>query len=360
MADPILAPGWSDYIQGQIGAQPGAQPTSSQGSTGVDWAAVQSMVNAGYIANPDGTITRPDGTKFTPPATANPATTTGAPDTSASTAASVDNLLHQYGLEELVPQIDGWVRQGLTWPEIEAMLRDPSTPAGQVFDRAYPEIRMRTEKHLAPMSVEQIQSYRTQAKQALRGAGLPEGFYDDNSDFTAFITGDVSVNELQARIQEGYLAASQAPAEVKAELKDYYGVDEGGIAAYFLDPTRALPVIQRQIAAAKIGGAAARVGISNGLVSSERLASLGVDENQASQIFGQVAKELPTLQDLQKRFNDPGDPLTADKYAEALVINDPKQLLTAARLVAQEHSLFSSTGLFAQNQGGGLTGLGAR
>jgi LysM repeat protein len=132
----------------------------------------------------------------------------------------------------------------------------------------------------------------------LRNAGLPKGYYDSPDDFVDLIAGNVSPVELSARITEGYLAVSQADATVRNEMRRLYGLTDGEMVAYFLDPQKALPLIEREVATARVGAAAARQGFANVLdrEALERMQSLGVSEQQAGEVFGTLAagRELLT------------------------------------------------------------------
>lgn len=125
----------------------------------------------------------------------------------------------------------------------------------------------------------------------LRNAGLPKGYYDSQDDFVDLIAGNVSPLELSSRISEGYLAVSQADVTVKDQMRRMYGLTDGEMVAYFLDPNRALPVIEQQVATARLGAAAARQGFSEVLERGafERMQSLGVTEQQATEVFGTLA-----------------------------------------------------------------------
>lgn len=140
-------------------------------------------------------------------------------------------------------------------------------------------------------------AYERSARQLMQASGFPPGFFDQPDDFADLIGKDISYDELQQRVTQGFLDASQAPVEFRSELQRLYGndVSEGALASYFLDPDRALPLIQRQWNAAKNSGAAVRTGY--GALSAneaERLAALGIDAQQAQQGFGQLvdSKEL--------------------------------------------------------------------
>lgn len=126
----------------------------------------------------------------------------------------------------------------------------------------------------------------------MRGAGLPAGFYDDPTDFQRLIEGDVSPAEVQTRINEGYRAVSEANPGVIAQMKELYGVDEGGLAAYFIDPDRATPILQRQARAARIASEGLRqAGIQLTADVSETLAREGITGEEAATKFRQVSEQ---------------------------------------------------------------------
>ena len=207
-----------------------------------------------------------------------------------SLAVTYTNQLRQDGLEDLVRYVDDWIEQGLTWPEIEARLDDLSTDEGRIIDQLYPERRLRREAGRSSMTIGQIRQYRDTTRAMFRAAGLPEGFYDSNEDFTRFIVNDVSPAELNQRIQNGYLRVANAPVEVRAELQRLYGLGDGDLAAFFLDETKALPLIQKRVASAEISGAGVRSGfgaLERG--ESERLAELGVSADEAGRTLSTLA-----------------------------------------------------------------------
>ena len=128
----------------------------------------------------------------------------------------------------------------------------------------------------------------------MAGSGLPAGFYDDPTDFANFIARDVSPAEVQTRVNEGFRAVSEASPQVVAQMKELYGVDEGGLAAYFLDPDRATPILQRQARAAQIATEGLRqAGIQLTATAAEGLSrELGADaQGQAAAGFRQLAQQ---------------------------------------------------------------------
>lgn len=141
-----------------------------------------------------------------------------------------------------------------------------------------------------------------QYRATLSANGMPVSFYDSKDDFDAMIGGSVSNAELQSRIQDGYRAVQDADPEVKRQMRELYGVSEGDLAAYFIDPNRMKPLLvaadyKRQAQAAKIAARAselAGIQLTGGL--AEDLARRGTTETEAQTGFTAIGKlgELTT------------------------------------------------------------------
>jgi hypothetical protein len=194
--------------------------------------------------------------------------------------------LHLFGLDD--PEMVAWVKQqiidGTGQSSIMLALYDPATVPGKVVDRMYPEIRGRREANLAPISIQDAVGYRDNAIQLMHAAGLPPEFYDQPEDLARFQIRDVSLVELKSRIDEAAMASTQAPPETRAQLQSLYGVDSGHLTAYYLDPDKAQPVLQKQFAAATLSGTGVRSGYGAlDRSQAERLATLGVSGDQAAQ-----------------------------------------------------------------------------
>jgi hypothetical protein len=147
----------------------------------------------------------------------------------------------------------------------------------------------RLKKGLSELDPASYIGLENQFRQTLQSNGLPANFYDQTDDFQALIEGDVSPSELNERVQQGYRAVADADPAVKEQMKNLYGVSEGQLAAYFLDPKRTAPLLSRQAQAANI---AAR-GLEQGGIQlsgqfAEDLARRGITEQQARAGFAEV------------------------------------------------------------------------
>ena len=123
-------------------------------------------------------------------------------------------------------------------------------------------------------------------RRLMQSNGLPTGFYDQTEDFTRLLEGDVSASELQDRIQNGFRAVQDADPEVKRQMQELYGVSEAGLAAYFLDPEKAAPLLTRQAEAAKIAARAKEQGnIQLQFATAEEIAARGITAQEAEAGF---------------------------------------------------------------------------
>ena len=140
----------------------------------------------------------------------------------------------------------------------------------------------------------------------LRDAGLPPGFYDDQDSIAKLIGGEVSRAELRDRATAAYTAVRQGDPGTVAELKNLYGVSEGELAAYYLDPQKALnaigqrltgkDLIRRTQAAQVSAQARQQAGMGLTAQQAEQLVGQGVNQETARQGFGQLQLEQKLFQ----------------------------------------------------------------
>ena len=202
--------------------------------------------------------------------------------------AIVQQFLSDYGLQSL----SGWawnlITQGASAAQVDQQLRQRPE-----FAQRFPGIIARQRAGLPPISPGEYVAYENQAQQMFHQAGLPDSFYTSQQELGNLIGSDVSISELGERIQQGYQAAAQAPQEVRDQLQRLYGIDQGHLAAFFLDPTTAEPLIMKRFRAAQIAGQSQLTGYDNALgqTQAEQLAAQGVTDAQAQQGFSQLGHE---------------------------------------------------------------------
>lgn len=263
--------------------------------------------------------------------------------------ALIKGLLAEYGLEELSEFVRGMIVKGAGKAEIELALRGTDQ-----FKKRFRAIEARRQAGKNALTPGEIINYENQARAMLREAALPEGFYDTPDDFADYLINDVSIAELGERIAARQRDVFAIPAEARSEFRRLYNLGEGDLTAYFLDPTKALPVLKRRQEAGIRSGAAIRAGFGSlNTTEAERLVDLGVSEGQAQQGFGTLmeSRELFTPIDLGE------DVITREEQVEATFSDNAAARQRIQRRQRRRQATFQSGGSFTASQGG-LVGLG--
>lgn len=168
------------------------------------------------------------------------------------------------------------------------------------------------------------------------------------------IAGNVSPSEFATRIAQVLQAAPQV-RDAFAALGHSSNFSDAGIVASWLDgPGGPSPIEfdQRfQIAGIQGGAAASGFHLSSG--AAEHFVQNGVSTQQWDQFAQEAASDLPQVNDLLQRHNDPHDPFDLESLGNALLIKDPMGLQAVARAIAGGKSDFSAQHLDARTQAGG-------
>lgn len=268
----------------------------------------------------------------------------------------VEQWLDQFGLGGLA----GWA-----WGRYTA-LGGGAEAFGQIelemVDRPEFEARFPAYKPLARrgrvMSPAEMISYEREAVRLMRSAGIPEGFYDQPSDIAGLMEREVSLVEVQQRVQLAAKAAFDAPAETKDALSRLYGVGDGDLVAFFLKPDQALPKIQQRWMAGQIAGAATKAGVEDLSVGqAERLAAAGVDEGAAQEGFQLLAST--DLFDQQAGEQQSGDSFSQDERLGAVFGTDPASRRRLERKRRERQAAFEGGAGWQVGQQG-VVGLATR
>ena len=258
---------------------------------------------------------------------------------------ALNSLFTSYGLASLAPKIFSYIQNGYSADTISILLQD--TPE---YKQRFAGNELRKKAGLAVLSPADYLATEASYRQIMASAGLPANFYDQPSDFANWIGADVSPSEINSRVQLATAATTQANPYVKAQLAALYGVDDASITAYFLDQSKALPLLQKQEQAAQFGAEAARRGLVADRQRLEDYVTSGFSLSQASAGFQQVATELPNLQALASRF---GTTFGQAEEEGAVFGTSANNVQGRQSLINNEKALFSGA------SGGAASGLGA-
>ena len=206
------------------------------------------------------------------------------------------NLFNTYGLGTLAPDILKYVQQGFNSDTISLELQNTDA-----WKQRFAGNQIRLKNGLPVLSPADYIATEQSYRQSMRAAGLPSGFYDSSSDFSNFIGSDVSPSEMNSRIQLASQATLTASPQYTEALRQL-GLSHGDMTAYFLDPQKALPLLQQQSATAAIGSEAIVRGLGFDQGYAKQLAQAGFTQSQAAQGYGQIASEFGTLQQAAGAF----------------------------------------------------------
>jgi hypothetical protein len=136
-------------------------------------------------------------------------------------------------------------------------------------------------------------AYEKDVREIVQAYGLPAGVWDSAEAIAKGIVNNVSASEVKSRADIAAASQYTAPPEVRSALQQMYGLSGGDLTAYWLNPDNALPVLEKQYAAARIGAEATMRGL--GQVSTgtaERMVEAGITAEQARQGLSSTSREL--------------------------------------------------------------------
>lgn len=245
---------------------------------------------------------------------------------------ALETLFTSYGLGSLVNSIFNFVKQGYSQDTISLLLQQ--TPE---YQQRFAGNAIRQKNGLAVLSPADYLATEASYYQVVKAAGLPANFYDSTADWVQWIGNDVSPSEVQSRVQMAQTATEQAPPDLVDALGQM-GVPKQSLVAYFLDDTKALPLLQTQFNAAQIGAAALRNNLVMDPGRATAMANMGISVDQANSAYQQIGETLPTLEELGKIYNQNYTQQTAEN---ALLMGSGAAQFQTQQLESQEKAAFS-------------------
>ena len=183
--------------------------------------------------------------------------------------ANLKQTLDQWGLSNLQPLIDNAVfNKNITnAKELMNMIRTTKE-----YKNSFQGLVEHNKNAAQQMTEAQYLAASQSMMNTAQAAGLPDAFFTQ-AEIGKLIGGQVSPAEFSRRIAEGYNAVAALPQNIQNQFMQQHGVGPGGLLAYFLDPTKAEPVIARQAIAANLQNTAQAAGLQQ--FSSDQAAQLG-------------------------------------------------------------------------------------
>lgn len=265
----------------------------------------------------------------------------------------IAETLAAYGLESLTDFVRGMV--------FDEDILDQNILVGKIRETEQYKTRFagntaRRNAGLNALSEGEYLALENQYRSLFRNSGLPAGFYTDKETTDMLISNDVSIAEVAERVNQGYEAVANADPEVVSEMRRLYGISDGGLAAYFLDPQKATPMLLRQARSAEIAGQATQEGFQLDVATAEQLARQGISGQEAQTGFQAITSLgevfTPTTEERQageQRFGQ------AEQVGAVFGTSAAAQQRLRQR-ARRRQAAFEAGGGFA-GQGAELTGL---
>lgn len=269
-----------------------------------------------------------------------------------SAKADISTTLRMWGLDSLTD----WA-----WGEITAEngeMLPVSIRQQQAYKDRFAGIEARIATGKNPISENEYVQLENNYQSIMHSYGIPTGLFDTRENMAKLIAQDVSPSELNDRLKLYQDAAFNAPKEIRDALTRFYGVSEGGLMAYFIDPEKAMPVLEQQYNAAGAASAAERAGFTTfDQAEALRLAQLGAKASDVG-TFASLRKADELLHPLG--FANDGGAMDITKFdaAEASFGGDAATQDALIRRSNERAASFAGGGQIASNQRGAV-GLGS-
>jgi hypothetical protein len=252
----------------------------------------------------------------------------------------IRDFLKKYGLESLATWAWSETKKGTSFDEIKILMYDRPE-----FKQRFPALQELSKSKKA-ISVDEYVAYEKTIAQLSKQYDIPSEMYGTPAAIAKMLVNDVSAAEASQRFQYAASAAYSAPKEVRDALMNDYGMTSGELIAYWLDPDKALPQIERRYQSSQILGAARQQAVQVDKAESERLAALGVTSDAAREGFGQVADTAGLGSDLSG-----GETVSQQERVDA-VFGGQKSRDTMSRVSASRKARFEgSSGVSADQSG---------
>jgi hypothetical protein len=253
-----------------------------------------------------------------------------------STIAVLTERFQRYGLGSLVDKIKSLAIDGATESTITLALQE-----SEEYQTRFKANQERIKKGLAVLTPAEYLNVEDGYRQVLRSYGLKQ--FDTDDYVQQFISNDVSPTELSNRVVTAVQRVQNADPAITQQLREYYGLGQPDLVAYVLDPNNQFQMIERQVAAAEIGVAAARQGLQAGVSVAEQLAAQGISQAEAQKGYATIADILPTAEKLSDIYGT-----TLDGYGQSEAEQEVFNSLASAqrkrqRLTAREVAAFSGS-----------------
>lgn len=209
-----------------------------------------------------------------------------------------NTLRNALGVEGLGSWAAGLYNRGASPVEIIQALRygTDTSPEGQAarqrYLEAFPKIDEFIKSGIFSGENPELQyiSYRNTVSEAAQRYGIDEALITKDK-IASYIGNRTSAAELSDRMSQAATAVATTPVETISILRDYYGVQNGDLISFYLDPETTEATLQKRYTSARIGTEAMRQQFAIDVNLAEDLAMRGVTVSEAEAGFGTARRQ---------------------------------------------------------------------
>lgn len=258
-------------------------------------------------------------------------------------------MLREWNLEALAPDVLNLLQDGRSQDQISMLLQDT-----EAYKKRFAGNEARRKAGLAVLNPREYLEVESAYRQIMQSAGLPKGFYDSPDDFANFIGIDVSPQEIKSRVDMAVDSAERLDDGTKRAFQDFYGLQTGDLAAYFLGPERAMPQLQKVARGARIGGAGFNQGLQMDRERAERLALSDVTDVEIPSAVSRVSSLTQDIGKLGQMYGQRYDQTSAE---QEVFFQDEQERRKRRDLASRERAEFAGSsgvgrGTLAESPGG--------
>jgi hypothetical protein len=248
--------------------------------------------------------------------------------------------LGELGLADLADEVDRMIKLDYTVSQIKMEL-----PKSESYKQRFPGMAALRAAGRAINEATYISNERGYL-QTLRAYGLDTATLGSRTELGKYIANEVSPREFEERVNIASTRVKENP-DVTAAFKSFYPeVDESGVIAYLLNPTKGMDIIRKQIRISEIGAASQVAGFGRDIMGTDQAAALisavGDTGYGALRTEFQRARQLSLTQ--RRLAQIEGQSYSDLEAIGAVVGDDVTAALASERRAAREGARFSGRG----------------
>ena len=199
------------------------------------------------------------------------------------------NEFKRYGLESLVTDLEGFIKDGLSESEFTLKLRDTNA-----YKKRFAANAKRISNGFAAIDEATYLGLEDRYQSIMQNYGMPASYYSRGElgvqqYFEDAISNNVDPVTFEERIMEGKKVIDANKNTFDAIKQFYPTLNNGDFLAYVLDSKNAISDIQRKVTSAEIGGAQLGAGLGATFAGAEALAKAGITGKQYQQAAPTIA-----------------------------------------------------------------------